>query len=162
MRPEKLSNILPLANPSLTSISVLFAFSFFVTAFFSASLKVFFPGASWRVLLGKGLLIPCFTWTVQLLLSVICLRGGRRRLYWQQLGGVCLAGSAALLPAALYNTVSVQPSPVVSAVNVLLSVLVMAALHYRQLRRHQFKTYWAVVWVALIVVNMSLYVYSIS
>lgn len=149
-------------EPSLIKIAALFALSFVVTAAFSASLKVFFGGESWAVVLAKGLLIPCFTWAAQLLLSAIYLRGPRRLVYWEQLGFVCLAGSAALLPAAAYNCAADSPLPAVSALNVLASVALMGALLYRRLRPRGFAARWAAGWVALICVNMALYLYSIS
>ena len=148
--------------PSLMRIAVLFALSFLVTAIFSVSLKVFFASASWGEVLGKGLLIPCFTWAAQLLLSVAYLRGARRMVYWEQLGVVCLAGSAALMPAAIYNFAASSPRPEVSAVNVLASVVLMGAMFYGRVRAHGFGARWAASWIALICVNMSLYLYSIS
>ena len=148
--------------PSLVRVAVLFALSFLVTAIFSASLKTFFASESWTEVLGKGLLIPCFTWAAQLLLSVIYLSGTRRVVYWEQLGAVCLAGSAALMPAAVYNYVAASPRPEVSAVNVLASVVLMGAMFYGRVRAHGFGARWAASWIALICVNMSLYLYSIS
>jgi hypothetical protein len=64
----------------------LFIGSFLVTAIFSASLKIFFQAVSWREVLIKGLLIPCFTWTVQLLLSAAFLKTEDRLTYWNRLG----------------------------------------------------------------------------
>ena len=87
----------------MKKIFILFLGSFLVTAVFSASLKVFFQAVSWREVLIKGLLIPCFTWTVQLLLSAAFLKTKDRLTYWNRLGWVCLIGSIALLPAAFYN-----------------------------------------------------------
>jgi hypothetical protein len=150
------------AEPPLIKIAALFALSFAVTAAFSASLKVFFRGESWGVVLAKGLLIPCFTWAAQLALSAIYLRGARRRVYWEQLGIVCLAGSAALLPAAAYNSAAGSPRPVISALNVLASVALMGALLDRRLRPRGFAARWAAGWVALVCVNVALYLYSIS
>lgn len=86
----------------MKKILLLFIGSFLVTAVFSASLKVFFESVSWREVLTKGLVIPCFTWTIQLLLSAIFLDGRSRLRYWDRLGWVCLIGSIALLPAAFY------------------------------------------------------------
>lgn len=149
-------------GPSLVKIAVLFALSFVVTAAFSASLKVFFAEESWAEVLSKGLLIPCFTWAAQLALSFLYLRGARRLVYWEQLGVVCLAGSAALLPAAAYNLAANSPRPLVSALNVLASVALMGALLYARLRPRGFAARWAAGWVALICVNMALYLYSIS
>lgn len=150
------------AAPSLKKVVSLFALSFVVTALFSASLKVFFPRASWAEVLGKGLLIPCFTWSVQLILSAACLSGERRLVYWGQLGAVCLIGSAALLPAAAYNLVAPGPRPAVSVASVLASVALMALSLSVKLERRKFSRLWAASWVLLIVVNMSLYLYSVS
>ena len=155
-------NTKPHDEPSPTRTAALFALSFVVTAAFSASLKVFFAGESWGAVLAKGLLIPCFTWAAQLLLSAIYLRGARRLVYWEQLGAVCLAGSAALLPAAAYNSFADSPRPALSALNVLASVALMGLLLYARLRPRGFAAGWAASWVALICVNMALYLYSIS
>ena len=65
----------------MKKIILLFIGSFLVTAVFSASLKVFFQAVSWREVLIKGLLIPCFTWTIQLLLSAAFLKIGDRWLW---------------------------------------------------------------------------------
>jgi hypothetical protein len=62
----------------LTKIVFLFISSFLVTAVFSASLKVIFHEISWREVLLKGLLIPCFTWTIQLLRSAAFLKTADR------------------------------------------------------------------------------------
>lgn len=148
--------------PSLTKIAALFALSLVVTAAFSASLTVFFAGEPWGVVLAKGLLIPCFTWAAQLALSAVYLRGARRLVYWEQLGVVCLAGSAALLPAAAYNFTASAPRPSLPALNVVASVALMGLLLYGRLRPRGFAARWALGWVALICVNMALYLYSIS
>ena len=97
------------ARTVMKKIILLFIGSFLVTAVFSASLKVFFQEVSWREVLIKGLVIPCFTWTVQLLLSAVFLKAGDRLTYWNRLGWVCLIGSIALLPAAFYNLRSATP-----------------------------------------------------
>lgn len=150
------------AAPSFKGIVLLFALSFIVTAAFSASLKVFFIEASWGEVLSKGLLIPCFTWSVQLILSASGLRGERRRVYWGQLGVVCLIGSVALLPAALYNLTASRPLATVSVLSVLASVVLMASSLYLWLRRRGFHGLWSASWILLILVNMSLYLYSVS
>jgi len=76
----------------MKKIILLFTGSFLMTAVFSASLKVFFQGVSWREVLIKGLLIPCFTWTVQLLPSAAFLKTEDRLTYWNRLLSVCLIG----------------------------------------------------------------------
>ena len=142
-------------------IIILFAGSFFVTAVFSASLKVFFQAVGWREVLIKGLVIPCFTWTVQLLFSAAFLDGTSRLRYWNRLGWVCLIGSIALLPAAFYNFLAAQPWVWISIANVLASVVLMAISLHTLLRRDGFRWQWTLSWVVLIVINMSLYLSSV-
>jgi hypothetical protein len=143
-------------------IFTLFFFSFLVTAIFSASLKVFFAAISWNEVLLKGLLIPCFTWTIQLILSALLLHPERRIIYWTQLGWICLIGSIALLPAAVYNFLFPHPLVIASVINVLTSVVLMAVALYFRLKEREFHWGWTASWILLIVVNMSLYLYSVS
>ena len=145
----------------MKKIILLFVGSFLVTAIFSASLKVFFHEVSWREVLIKGLLIPCFTWTVQLLLSAVFLKGGDRLTYWNRLGWVCLLGSFALLPAAFYNLTAATPWVGISIVNVFASVVLMAVTLHFLLQRAGFRRLWTLSWVVLIVINMSLYLSSV-
>jgi hypothetical protein len=145
----------------MRKIILLFVGSFLVTAVFSASLKVFFQAVEWREVLLKGLLIPCFTWTVQLLLSAAFLDRQSRLKYWNRLGWVCLIGSVALLPAAFYNYLTVQPRVWISIVNVLMSVVLMAITLHLLLRRAGFRWLWTLSWVVLIAINMSLYLSSV-
>src|SRR5215211_4591138 len=145
----------------MKKIILLFIGSFLVTAIFSASLKVFFQSVSWREVLTKGLLIPCFTWTIQLLLSAAFLDRKSRLTYWNRLGWVCLIGSIALLPAAFYNLHSATPWVWISIFNVLASVVLMAVTLHLLLRRAGFRWLWTLSWVVLIVINMSLYLSSV-
>jgi hypothetical protein len=145
----------------MKKIILLFIGSFLVTAVFSASLKIFFQTVSWREVLTKGLLIPCFTWTIQLLLSAAFLDGKSRLRYWNRLGWVCLIGSIALLPAAFYNFLTAEPWVWISIVNVLASVVLMAITLHVLLRRDGFRWQWSLSWVVLIVINMSLYLSSV-
>jgi hypothetical protein len=145
----------------MRKIILLFVGSFLVTAVFSASLKVFFQAVEWREVLLKGLLIPCFTWTVQLLLSAAFLDRQSRLKYWNRLGWVCLIGSVALLPAAFYNYLTALPWVWISIVNVLVSVVLMAITLHLLLRRAGFRWLWTLSWVVLIAINMSLYLSSV-
>lgn len=147
-------------KPSFRNIVVLFILSFLVTAVFSVSIKTFFAAESWSLNLSKGLIIPCFTWTIQLVLSALLLRGAERIFYWTQLGIICLLGSVALLPAAFYNFAFVAPSPVVSVVSVLVCVAMMCVSLYFLLRPRGYNLLWTIGWTATIIVNMSLYAYS--
>ena len=149
-------------KPSFCSIVILFILSFFVTAVFSVSLKTFFASESWTLNLSKGLLIPCFTWTVQIVLSALLLRGAERIFYWTQLGVICLIGSIALLPAAFYNFAVGSPSPSISIFSVLLCVTIMCVTLYFLLKPRQYNFLWTLGWTATIIVNMSLYAYSIN
>jgi len=129
----------------MKKIILLFIGSFLVTAVFSASLKIFFQTVSWREVLIKGLLIPCFTWTIQPLLSAAFLDRKSRSRYWSRLGWVCLVGSIALLPAAFYNFLIVQPWVWISILNVLASVVLMAITLHVLLRRDGFGWQWTLV-----------------
>lgn len=142
-------------------IVYLFIASVLVTAIFSISLKTFFTVIPWSEVLSKGLLIPCFTWTMQLILSAILLNSARRLIYWTQLGWVCLIGSIALLPSAFYNFLFPQPFVVISVINVLASVALMAVLLHFRLKAREFHGGWTASFVVLIVINMSLYLYSV-
>ena len=146
----------------MKKIILLFIGSFLVTAVFSASLKVFFQAVSWREVLTKGLLIPCFTWTVQLLLSAAFLDGRSRLRYWNRLGWVCLIGSIVLLPAAFYNFLSVQPWMWMSIINVLASVVLMVTTLHVLLRRAGFRWQWTFSFLVLIIINMLLYLSSVT
>lgn len=149
-------------KPSFKNIVILFILSFLVTAVFSFSIKTFFAAESWTLNLSKGLLIPCFTWTVQLVLSAFLLRGAERIFYWTQLGIICLVGSIALLPAAFYNFAVAVPSPYFSIFSVLLCVAIMCVTLYFLLKPHRYNFLWTLGWTATIIVNMSLYAYSIN
>jgi hypothetical protein len=147
---------------SFKNIAVLFVLSLLVTAVFSVSIKTFFAAESWVLNLSKGLIIPCFTWTVQLILSAFLLRGAERFFYWTQLGKICLIGSIALLPAAFYNFAVDMPSPYISIFSVVLCVVIMCVTLYFLLKPRGYSVLWTIGWTATIIVNMSLYAYSIS
>jgi hypothetical protein len=149
-------------KPSFRNIFILFLLSFLVTAVFSVSLKTFFAGESWTLNLSKGLLIPCFTWTVQLILSALLLRGADRLFYWTQLGVICLVGSVALVPAGIYNFLVEGPSPYISIASVLLCVAIMCVTLYFRLKPEKFSPLWTLGWTATIIVNMTLYALSIN
>ena len=142
-------------------IIALFVAAFLVTAVFSASLKVFFTEVSWSEVLTKGLLIPCFTWSVQLIASFVLLSSERRVVYWTQLGWVCLIGSFALLPAAFYNFTWSRPLVMISVANVLASVVLMFVVLGYRLRKRAFHWGWTLSFLLVIVINMSLYLYSV-
>ncbi|HVE55930.1 MAG TPA: hypothetical protein VNB22_03825 [Pyrinomonadaceae bacterium] len=149
-------------KPSLRNIVILFVLSFLVTAVFSISLKTFFAGDAMTRDLSKGLIIPFFTWTVQLILSAFLLHGAERIFYWTQLGIICLIGSIALLPAAFYNFAVDHPSPVVSIASVLMCVAIMCVTLYFRLKPRGYSLLWTLGWTLTIIINMSLYAYSIN
>lgn len=149
-------------KPTFKNIVILFVLSFLVTAVFSLSLKTFFSPEAITRDLSKGLIIPFFTWTVQLILSALLLRGEERLFYWTQLGVICLIGSIALLPAAFYNFAVENPAPVVSIASVLLCVAIMCVTLYFRLKPHNYSVLWTIGWTLTIIVNMSIYAYSID
>ena len=131
-----------------------------VTAPFSFSLARLMTGDTFAQALAKGLLIPVFTWAVQLALTAVLYRGVRRYEYALQLGIVCTIGSAALWPSAAYNIVVAEPSPWVSAVNVYLSVLLMAAELRRRVTILGLPAYLPWVFLGTIHVNMAIFATS--
>ena len=107
-----------------------------------------------------GMIIPCFTWAVQLSSSALLLPPHLRRLSWGDLGRVCLIGSVALLPAAVVNFGTVDPPRWVSAANVLVSVAIMAAELFRRSTRHGISPVWPSSWCLMIAVNMLLFLWA--
>jgi hypothetical protein len=106
------------------------------------------------------MIVPCFTWVVQLGASGLALPAGKRRLYWGDLGRICLLGSIALLPAALANLFLPHAPPWLSAANVLVSVALMGAALFRLSAGHAISAWWPLSWCLTIAVNMMLFVWS--
>ncbi len=131
-----------------------------VTAPFSISIARWMTGDTFAQALAKGLVIPVFTWAVQLTVAALLFRGTKRYEYAVQLGVVCTLGSAALWPAALYNAIAEHPSPWVSAANVYASVLFMFIELRRRNRILGLPGYLAPVFLATIHVNMAIFATS--
>lgn len=131
-----------------------------VTALFSGSLAMLARNAGLAEVLFVGMVVPSFTWVVQLSASGIALTPERRRLYWGDLGRVCLLGSVALLPAAIGNVVVARPALWPSAANVLASVALMGGTLFRLSARHGIPLSWPIFWCLTITVNMMLFVWS--
>ncbi len=131
-----------------------------VTAVFSGSLAKLAAHADVTEVLAVGMVVPCFTWVVQAGASALGMSSGLRRLYWGDLGRICLLGSVALLPAGIYNLCAAAPLLWLSAANVLASVAAMAADLFRRSARHSISPLWPASWCATISVNMALFVWS--
>ena len=140
-------------------------FTFFVlgalvTSAFSGSLAVPAVHASLFEVLAVGMIVPSFTWVVQISASAIGLSPQLRRLYWGDLGRVCLVGSVALLPAAAVNFVVSHPPLWVSSANVLASVALMAVDLFRRSAGNGISPKWPASWCLTITVNMALFLWS--
>jgi hypothetical protein len=131
-----------------------------VTAVFSGSLARLTSKADLAEVLAVGMIVPCFTWVVQLAASAAAMNSDRRRIYWDDLGRICLLGSVALLPAALANLALAEPPRWASVVNVLLSVVLMAVDLFRRSWRHGTHPAWPASWCLTITVNMLLFLWS--
>lgn len=131
-----------------------------VTAAFSGSLAVLAPNARLTEVLIVGMLVPSFTWVVQVSSATVGLSAARRRLYLGDLGRVCLLGSVALLPAAVLNLCRPTSPLWWSAANVLVSVALMGADLFRRSARHEIALGWPLSWCLTIAVNMGLFVWS--
>jgi hypothetical protein len=137
-----------------------FAAGAVVTAVFSGSLAALAAHAGLAEVLFVGMLVPSFTWAVQLGASGIALPADRRRLYWGDLGRVCLLGSVALLPAAVANLGLPRAPLWLSAANVLASVALMGGALFRLSARHGIPPGWPLSWCLTIAVNMMIFVWS--
>jgi hypothetical protein len=137
----------------------LFALGAALTAVFSGSLAAIAPGAGRAEVLAVGMVVPSFTWLVQLAASGLRMDGRRRRLYWGDLGRACALGSAALLPAAALNLLAPGPPPWASAANVLASVALMAWDLFRRSSRNGTPRGWPIGWCLTIALNMALFLW---
>ena len=130
-----------------------------VTALFSGSLAMLAKNAGLGEVLCVGMLVPSFTWVVQLTASGLWMPGTVRPLDWGELGRVCLLGSFALLPAAIVNLCLPQAPLWVSAANVLASVAIMGVTLHRRSTRLGIAAVWPISWALTITVNMALFVW---
>lgn len=140
--------------------AVLFVLGAGVTAVFSGSLTMLAKNAGMTEVLVVGMIVPSFTWIIQLSVSGLCLAPRLRRLYWGSLGRICLLGSLALLPAAAMNLLVTGVPLWLSTANVLLSVAIMAADLFRRSARQGLAPIWPVSWCLTIVLNMALFVWA--
>ena len=131
-----------------------------VTAIFSGSLATLAVNAKLVEVLAVGMIVPCFTWVVQLGASGFGLPAGKRWLYWGDLGRICLLGSITLLPAACANLFVPRAPLWFSAANVLGSVAIMGADLFRRSMRHGIARGWPLSWCLTITFNMMLFVWS--
>ena len=127
------------------------------TAPFSLALARLMTRDTFAQALAKGMVIPLFTWLVQLCVTAWCLSGVRRYEYAVHLGVVCTLGSVALWPAAVYNLTVSHPLPWVSVVNVLASVWLMFLELARRNRVLGLPRWLAPFFLATIHVNMALF-----
>jgi hypothetical protein len=131
-----------------------------LTAPFSASIARFMIRDTFAQALAKGLVIPMFTWAVQLLIAWRLFRGRLRYEYAVQLGIVCTVGSVSLWPSAAIHALVADASPWISAANVYLGVWIMGAELYRRGRILGLPAFVAPVFLATIHVNMALFATS--
>lgn len=131
----------------------------FVTAVFSGLLARLTPNADLEEVLAIGLIVPSFTWVVQLFVSSKLLPTDNRRKYHAALSRVCLLGSIALLPAAVINLCLAQPPFWISAANVLASVVIMAIDLFRRSAAQNISRWWPVSWCGTIACNIAIFVW---
>jgi hypothetical protein len=140
-------------------IILLFAASILLTAVFSYSLNVFLQ-ENFITLTLKTILIPCFTWSMLMLLAWVKLKGERRWEYLYIAGCVCAIGSAALVPGGLYNFIATAPDVEWSVISVLACVALMSISFYILLRKKKFSSFWLWAYNILIVINMTFFYLS--
>ncbi|MBS0210193.1 MAG: hypothetical protein JSS27_14695 [Planctomycetes bacterium] len=147
-------------TPSFVKTAALFLAGGAVTAPFSASLYMLSTGVSLAWVLTVGMVVPTFTWAVQLSAAALLLPAAARDRYHNALGWVCWWGSVALLPGAVYNFMATEPALWLSAANVLASVAVMAVDLFRRARSDGISAAWPVSFCATIALNMAIFVAS--
>ena len=143
----------------MKKIILLFLASILLTAVFSYSLNVFLKEDIVTLTL-KTMLIPCFTWSMLMLLAWVKLKGERRYEYLYIAGYVCAIGSAALVPSGLYNFIATDPDVRVSVISVLVCVAIMSISFYILLRKKNFSSFWLWAYNILIVINMTFFYLS--
>jgi hypothetical protein len=148
------------AGYSYPATAAWFAAGGIVTAIFSGSLATLAKNATLAEVLATGMIVPSFTWVVELSASAFAMPSAQRQIYWGDLGRVCLIGSAALLPAAALNLCYAQPQLWWSAANVLASVALMGVDLTRRAVRHGIGLGWPLGWCLTIALNMGLFVWS--
>ncbi len=146
-------------EPSLVATAGWFAAGGIVTAAFSGSLIRLAPHTPTAEVLSLGMVVPSFTWAIQLIASALAMTSPQRRTYWNDLGCTCLLGSVALLPAAVANLALSQPPWWLSAANVLVSVAAMGATLRDLSSRHGISPIWPLGWVVTITANMLLFLW---
>jgi hypothetical protein len=148
------------AGYSYPSTAAWFAAGGAVTAIFSGSLAKLTTTADLPEVLMVGMVVPSFTWVVQVIASWALMAPVQRRLYWGDLGRICLWGSFALLPAAVVNLCVPNAPRWLSAANVLASVAIMGAALFRRSARHGTPRWWPLSWCLTITVNMMLFLWA--
>ena len=138
----------------------MFSMGALVTAIFSGSLAILAVNAELPEVLAVGMIVPSFTWVVQMAASGLCLDPHFRQVYWGDLARICLLGSVALIPAAAANMLMPNPPLWPSAANVLVSVAVMAIVLFRRSAAHGISLVWPVSWCLTIALNMALFVWT--
>jgi hypothetical protein len=132
------------------------------TAVFSASLFVLARDVSFSEVLFVGMIVPSFTWVVQLSAAWFGLRPMERRIYCGDLGRTCLMGSVLLLPVGVCNFVLPTGSWWVPAANVLTSVALMGIVLFGLTAMHGIAKGWPLSWCLTISVNMGLFLWFSS
>jgi hypothetical protein len=148
---------MPTSSNSYRATALLFIAGGLVTAAFSGSLHEITRDVSLTEVLVVGLVVPSFTWLVQLAAAALGLEDTQRRLYCSDLAWVCFVGSVALLPAAMANFWLVDAPLAFSVMNVVGSVLLMAALIFLRAIQHGLSPIWPMSWCVCIAMNMTLF-----
>ncbi len=138
--------------------ALLFAAGGLVTAFFSASLFRHAVNATFAEVIATGMIVPIFTWVVQLSASALLLPASTRDRYWNDLGHICFWGSVALLPAAILNALNLPHGLLLSALDILASVFLMAGMLFYRTRAYPLSWLWPLGWCCTIALNMAIFV----
>ncbi len=133
--------------------------SILLTAIFSYSLRAFMH-EEWLLFSMKTMLIPCFTWTVLIILAWVKLPGDKRLGFLHVSGLICLWGSVVLVPCGIYNFSSSSPQLIFSVISVFSSVVIMSLLFYLLLPQKDLNLFWWWAFNVLICINMVFFYFS--
>lgn len=151
---------MPNESPSFAKTACWFLAGGAVTSLFSGSLYKLAENISFSEVIVVGMVVPCFTWFVQIGTSGLLMQRQQRDVYWSDLGWVCFWGSVALVPAGILNLLATSPPWSLSAANVLASVAVMSILLFRLCARQAIPIVWPVSFCATISLNMAIFLWS--
>ena len=147
----------PLPCDAWSASALRFILGGLATAVFSSSLVRLSAQAPLSEVFATGMVVPSFTWAVQLAAAALLLPRAGRDAYWGDLSRACLLGSVLLVPAGIFNWFAADPPRWPSILSIGVSVIVMAVLLFRRAAIRRASLAWPASWCVTILVNITLF-----